>query len=212
MRKIDMIVIHCSASRCDRDFPFESLDRYHRSLGWKGCGYHYYVTRDGRLHTGRREQEVGAHAAGFNAHSIGVCYEGGLNPKGLPADTRTESQKRTMAQVVSDLLTRYPTAQVLGHRDLPGVRKDCPCYDVRAELSQAGGIPGLGNAPGIQDTPSTGRKTLPPIRGRPSQGRENASRIRDRPLTGRENAPGNQDRPSTGRKIMNQFKNRELWH
>ncbi len=133
MREIKMIVIHCSASRCDRDFPFEALDRYHRSLGWKGCGYHYYVTRDGRIHVGRRESEVGAHAGPkYNRHSIGICYEGGLNPQNQPADTRTEAQIRAMHSLVADLRRRYPGAEVLGHRDLPGVHKACPCYDVRA--------------------------------------------------------------------------------
>ena len=47
-----MIVIHCSATRCDRDYPFERLDKDHRSRGWNGCGYHYYVTRDGRVTSG----------------------------------------------------------------------------------------------------------------------------------------------------------------
>ena len=154
MREINLIVIHCSGSRCDRDYPFERLDNDHRSRGWNGCGYHYYVTRDGRVHVGRRESEVGAHAEGFNAHSIGVCYEGGLNAKGRSDDTRTEAQKRSMAKLISDLQRRYPAARILGHRDLPGVRKDCPCYDVRAEL--------------IADKSSQGQIFLPDIRGRPS--------------------------------------------
>ena len=47
MREIDMIVIHCSASRCDRDYSFEALDRDHRSWGWNGCGYHRYITEEG---------------------------------------------------------------------------------------------------------------------------------------------------------------------
>ena len=139
MREINLIVIHCSASRCDREFTFKRLDEYHRSLGWKGCGYHYYVTRDGRIHTGRQESEVGAHAGRkYNPHSIGVCYEEGLNPKGQSDDTRTEAQKRSIRHLIADLLSRYPSARVLGHRDLPGVHKDCPCYDVRAELKSDG--------------------------------------------------------------------------
>jgi len=24
----------------------------------------------------------------------------------------------------------YPEAKVVGHRDLPGVKKECPCFDV----------------------------------------------------------------------------------
>lgn len=138
MREIDMIIIHCSASRCDRDYTFEALDNDHRSRGWNGCGYHYYVTKDGEIHVGRKEETVGAHAGRkFNPHSIGICYEGGLNARGQPEDTRTEAQKRTLTELISSMKRRYPMAQVLGHRDLPGVHKDCPCYDVRKELSES---------------------------------------------------------------------------
>ena len=38
---------------------------------------------------------IGAHANHYNAHSIGICYEGGLDANGNPADTRTEAQKRS---------------------------------------------------------------------------------------------------------------------
>ena len=154
MRKIDMIVIHCSATRCDRDYPFERLDSDHRSRGWDGCGYHYYVTRDGRIHVGRSEERVGAHVGPkYNAHSIGVCYEGGLDPKGRYDDTRTEAQKRSMATLIRDLQRRYPSARILGHRDLPGVKKECPCFDVAKD--------------GIAGTSSPGGVNLPDIRGRP---------------------------------------------
>lgn len=73
---------------------------------------------------------MGAHARGYNAHSIGICYEGGLSPSGCIADTRTPVQKAAMASLIADLRRRYPTIRtVLGHRDLPGVQKACPCFD-----------------------------------------------------------------------------------
>ena len=220
MRKINLIVIHCSASRCDRDFSFKRLDEYHRSLGWKGCGYHYYVTRDGRIHVGRRESEVGAHVGPkYNPHSIGICYEGGLDPKGQPADTRTEAQKRSIRHLLEDLLSRYKGAEVLGHHDLPGVRKACPCYDVRAELKSAGTFPGQESLPENPGAPSPAQENLPPIRGRPLRGRKNQPEIRGRPFqgrnivpeirgrpqSGRENVPENQGKSLTGQKITNQF-------
>ena len=133
MRKINLIVIHCSATRCDKPFPFDALDACHRARGFNGCGYHYYVTRDGHLHVGRSEYKSGAHAEGFNAHSLGICYEGGLDERGYPADTRTNLQKAAMAALLRALKQDYPKAQILGHRDLPGVNKDCPCFDAKTE-------------------------------------------------------------------------------
>ena len=89
MRKIDLVVVHCTASRPDQHISVEMLDKMHKARGWKGIGYHYYITRDGQLHLGRREEEIDAHARHYNARSIGICYEGGLNEKGSPADTLT---------------------------------------------------------------------------------------------------------------------------
>ena len=88
-RKIDTIVVHCSATREDRDFLVEALRRCHRERGFADIGYHFYITRDGVIHPCRPLHQIGAHAAGWNDHSIGVCYEGGLSRKGRPADTRT---------------------------------------------------------------------------------------------------------------------------
>jgi N-acetyl-anhydromuramyl-L-alanine amidase AmpD len=73
---------------------------------------------------------MGAHAKGHNAHSIGICYEGGLDEQGQIADTRTEEQKKAMAKLIVQLKQQFPTIhKVLGHRDLPGVQKACPCFD-----------------------------------------------------------------------------------
>ena len=62
MRRIDLIVIHCTASRPDQHISMELLNQMHQARGWKCCGYHYYITRDGQLYQGRPEEMVGAHA------------------------------------------------------------------------------------------------------------------------------------------------------
>ena len=77
---------------------------------------------------------VGAHAKRYNAHSIGICYEGGLDINGHPADTRTSAQKQAMVKLLQSLCTDYPDADILGHRDLPWVQKACPCFDVKKWL------------------------------------------------------------------------------
>lgn len=90
----------------------------------------------------RDEDTVGAHARGYNAISLGVCYEGGLDENGKAADTRTPRQKEALHRLVHELLQRYPEAKVVGHRDLspdtnyngivdPWERiKECPCFEV----------------------------------------------------------------------------------
>ena len=61
---------------------------------------------------------------------IGICYEGGLDIRGQPADTRTLAQKETLQRLLERLKEDYPEARVVGHRDLPGVKKACPCFEV----------------------------------------------------------------------------------
>ena len=123
-----MIVVHCSATRVTRDYPLWRLERDHRERGFTGCGYHYYIRKDGTCLTGRPEERMGAHAAGYNAGSIGVCYEGGLDADGQPADTRTAAQKAALLSLLRELRRRYPQAEILGHCELPGVQKACPCF------------------------------------------------------------------------------------
>ena len=130
MRKITHIIIHCTATRADRSFSVQSLEASHKARGFITIGYHYYITRDGVVHAGRALYTVGAHATGYNAHSIGICYEGGLDIRGRPCDTRTLEQKDTLQKLLMRLKEDYPEVKVVGHRDLPGVTKDCPCYEV----------------------------------------------------------------------------------
>ena len=71
-----------------------------------------------------------------NNYSIGICYEGGLDEHGRCKDTRTLAQKVTMEELLQSLCVDYPDAEILGHRDLPGVHKECPCFDTRAWLKE----------------------------------------------------------------------------
>ena len=130
MRVITLLVVHCSAVTPDQSSSAAQIDTWHRQRGWKfGIGYHYVIRRDGTIEPGRPEWMVGAHCLNHNAHSIGICYEGGLDIRGKEADTRTPAQKTAMRQLLADLRQRYPRALIVGHHDLDP-RKPCPCFDV----------------------------------------------------------------------------------
>lgn len=130
MRSVNLIVIHCSATRCNRRFTVDMLKACHNArFGNKGIGYHYYIERDGHLYQTRDESLVGMHARHYNAHSIGICYEGGLNEQGQAADTRTPEQRAALIALLRSLKEDYPQAEILGHRELEGVHKECPSFD-----------------------------------------------------------------------------------
>ena len=48
-REIDLIVIHCSATRTDRCFTEHDLEAAHRRRGFNGCGYHFYIRKNGDI-------------------------------------------------------------------------------------------------------------------------------------------------------------------
>ena len=132
MRNVTLIVVHCSANRAGSALRLRDIDRYHRSLGWKGCGYHFVIPADGAVEEGRPLSQVGSHCRGHNSHSIGVCYVGGLDARGNPADTRTEAQRVALRKLLERLHREFPKAVIVGHRDLDG-HKACPCFDAVRE-------------------------------------------------------------------------------
>ena len=146
MRNIDSIIVHCSATKAGQDFTAADIDCWHRERGFNGIGYHYVIRLDGKLEKGRDVSLAGAHCRGWNERSVGICYIGGLDENGRPADTRTNAQKRVLYQIIMDLQREYNILQVLGHRDTsPDLNGDgviepyeyvkaCPCFDVRAFL------------------------------------------------------------------------------
>lgn len=130
MRNIDTIIVHCSATKAGKDFTAADIDRWHQERGFNGIGYHYVIRLDGRIEKGRDVAMVGAHCKGWNGRSIGICYIGGLDAAGHPADTRTGAQKRVLYELIQELQREYEIGNVMGHRDAPSI-KACPCFDVR---------------------------------------------------------------------------------
>lgn len=152
MRRITEIIIHCSATKAGQWFEAKDIDSWHRQRGFNMIGYHYVILLDGTIQEGRPLQQVGAHCVGHNAHSIGICYIGGLDAKGQPSDTRTQAQKDALAKLIWRLSLRLVNSgqgfpEVYGHRDLSPDKngdgvispdewlKECPCFNAREEYN-----------------------------------------------------------------------------
>ncbi|RHG31387.1 N-acetylmuramoyl-L-alanine amidase [Segatella copri] len=130
---IKYLVLHCSASRCNQDYSVELLRRDHKARGFYDIGYHFYIRKDGKKTQHRMLLEVGAHCIPYNRCSIGICYEGGLDEDGKPANTLTKEQEERITDLLINLHKLFPKAKIVGHRDLPGASpKECPCFDAHA--------------------------------------------------------------------------------
>lgn len=131
-RKINKIILHCAATREGQNFTTKDIDSWHKKRGFTKIGYHYVIYLDGSVHKGRQESEIGAHATGHNANSIGICYIGGCDKNGKAKDTRTPAQKESLLKLVHDLLYKYnlELENVKCHSQLCKNGKQCPSFSI----------------------------------------------------------------------------------
>ncbi len=134
--KSKYIVIHSADTPPTMDIGAAEIDRWHKERGWDGIGYHYVIRRSGVIESGRPldinaapgwQTVTGAHVAGSNAESIGICLAGGKG--GLPL--YTPEQMSSLRHLVETVTRIAPAAEVVGHRDLDA-GKACPGFDVGA--------------------------------------------------------------------------------
>lgn len=147
MRSINLIVVHAAATPADMDIGAAEIKHLHTApktemVKWgkkevpgkafSDNGYQAVIRRDGQVEDGRPIEKAGAHARGYNAHSFGICLIGGVDDDDKPEFNFTHHQMDCLIRLLDVLRNEFPDAEVLGHRDLPGVSKACPCFNVRA--------------------------------------------------------------------------------
>lgn len=133
-RRIEKIIVHCSATPAGRNIGVDEIRRWHQQRGFADVGYHYVVRTNGNVEAGRPLSKIGAHCKGQNAKSIGVCYVGGLDENLKPCDTRTPQQKEALEKLLRTLLRRFPYALIYGHNEFAA--KACPCFNASREYME----------------------------------------------------------------------------
>jgi N-acetylmuramoyl-L-alanine amidase len=132
-RKINKIIVHCSATREGQHIDVDTIRDWHvNGRGWSDIGYHYVIYLDGTVHAGRPVERSGAHTKGQNSNSIGICYIGGVETDGkTPKDTRTPEQKAALDNLLFILTDIFANTTIHGHNEFAA--KACPSFDVQAE-------------------------------------------------------------------------------
>lgn len=128
MRKINLIVLHCSDSDVPAHDNPETINEWHIQRGFSGIGYHYIITQDGVVHQGRAEGEVGAGVKGHNANALHICLTGRhkFSPKQyLSLNILCKSRCKHHDLDKSD---------IIGHCDLDP-KKTCPNFPHREIIS-----------------------------------------------------------------------------
>ena len=140
MRKqTDYLIVHCAATPPDMDIGAAEIRRWHvENNKWRDIGYQIVIRRSGAVELGRGLDDTGAHTAGMNSRSVGICLIGGVDKDMRPADNFTAAQRVTLDAVLRLLVKAYPDAVVRGHRDF--TNKACPSFDAM-EWAGSRGLP-----------------------------------------------------------------------
>lgn len=166
MRKIDRVYVHCSDSVWGN---IVDVTKWHTERGLTNaqgeCGYHYIIyngylrppdrdwhppmsgtdgydpKEDGKVVPARAVERPGAHVAGANKSSIGICLIG--------KQSFTPRQFESLKKLVASILDTYELEpmDVLGHREYwetrgETARKTCPNFPVEKLRNELGGING----------------------------------------------------------------------
>ena len=134
-RRIDEIVLHCSATREGQDISVETIRSWHvDGNGWSDIGYHAVIMLDGTVELGRPLRRSGAHVKGRNSTTIGVCYIGGVEADGKTAkDTMTPAQEQAFRNYVTTMRSVLGPLTISGHNQYSS--KACPSFDVREKFA-----------------------------------------------------------------------------
>jgi len=123
MRKIKRIVIHCTDT--SPKAKIKDIENYWRNVkGWDYPGYHVLIDEDGTTHQLLGFNGIANGARGYNSNSIHIGYIG-RRPN--------EKQLEALREEIDEIRAVYfkSNLEVVGHRDLPDVKKTCPNFDVQ---------------------------------------------------------------------------------
>lgn len=142
MRKIDKIILHCSATQEGKDYSASTIRKWHTDppRNWSDIGYHFVIRNDenGTIERGRPIEKTGAHVKGHNSTSVGIVYIGGVDKDLKAKDTMTDCQEESFLKLVESLRMVFgESIPVFGHNDFTD-RKECPSFKVREKFPQLG--------------------------------------------------------------------------
>ena len=125
MRKIDKIIIHCSATPEGREVSVKTIRKWHLQRRFSDIGYHYVIHLDGKISNGRPIGKNGAHCSYNNIGSIGICYVGGMSK---------DMKKDSLIKLMHELIYKYNKNMTIhGHNEF--ANKACPSFNVQEEYA-----------------------------------------------------------------------------
>jgi hypothetical protein len=111
-----------------------SIQRYHQNTrGWCDIGYHYLMSRDGRLWQGRPAHLLGAHTGGSNTGNIGIAVMGSHSSTQITS-TQIDSLASLIQGLADDNGIAINRSNIKGHREYKST--SCPGNALFAQLDE----------------------------------------------------------------------------
>lgn len=147
MAKVKRIMVHCTGEPANaKRTKHYYYCWFFKHLRWTHYGYHRVIYQDGSFddlqpvpaghkNFGYISDATRANGCkGANDDTLHVAYVGGLDATTkLPKDTRTAAQKETLLDTIKQWKELFGVSEIIGHRDWPGVKKNCPCFNAKKE-------------------------------------------------------------------------------
>lgn len=112
-----IVLHHAGMARGDFEMPTQTIHDLHIGNGWAGAGYHFVIHKDGTIDRARPLKFAGAHAAGNNTFTVGICMTGNYNDV-VPPVEQIFSAQQLVAALCEHYKIRPSTSTIFGHRQL----------------------------------------------------------------------------------------------
>ncbi|MBN2470612.1 MAG: N-acetylmuramoyl-L-alanine amidase [Anaerolineae bacterium] len=138
------VVIHHSANygADDLDTLLYIQERHRGERGWADVGYHFFVGKTGVIYEGRALNVRGAHVAGHNTGSVGVCLLGNYEEQTPPVE-----QLAATVVLTGWLAETLALTHLAGHREF-NADTVCPGANLFPHLDMLAQAAGLARGTG----------------------------------------------------------------
>ncbi len=136
LKKVKYLVVHHSQRKNNNSL--QKIKKAHLKRGFEDIGYHYLITKTGKIIQGRSEKFQGAHVYNHNKNSIGICLTGNFD-----LNKPSKKQIESLVQILKKKIKKHKVLikNILGHREFPKITKTCPgrfvdMNEIRNKLKQ----------------------------------------------------------------------------
>lgn len=135
-------IILCSTNTGPEVFTLQEVNDDKRKHGFKDCGHHLLVRKDGTVEVNRLVSDPARCSRNHNPGAVSIAYIGG-NSDGEQANTATLDQLKVVEALAVAMAHVFPMATVVARNECTGTDFGSTCLrDMAHRANQRGGEEG----------------------------------------------------------------------